>query len=235
MDEQTGRKYYVSRKPEILAVFDEHSRAWKPFLIARYGGDFASTILREARAEEEALIPEIPYIGGDENHMTRHLVRSTTSLSFYKAMKARGRTPKETGKIIYDSVVATVNQPDAPIRHRRKLSLKEIAEREKVRARKSQERIYPGDWVYDFVEGDGVGFDYGIDFLECGTQKLYHAHRADEFLPFYCFLDFPMSKAAGSGLARTMTLAEGYGKCNFRYKRGREDYPDWPPPFLNRK
>lgn len=234
MEKLTGRDYYIAQKSDILAMFDEHARAWKPFIVAQYGEDFAETILKEARSEQEALISEIPYIGGDENNMTRHLIRSTTSLAFYKAMKKRGKTAVEAGNIIYDAVVMVVSDPGAPIRNRPKLSREETIKRGKERARKSQERCYPGDWVYEFIEGDGVEFDYGYDFLECGTQKLYRAHDADEFLPFYCFLDFPMSKAAGSGLARTMTLAEGHEKCNFRYKRGRETYPEWPPPFLEK-
>jgi hypothetical protein len=89
---EMGRAYYLSRRAEILAVFDTHAQAWKPFLVSRYGDDFANAILREARREHEVLIPEIPYIGGDENPMTRHLIRSTTSLAFYKAMKRRGKT-----------------------------------------------------------------------------------------------------------------------------------------------
>jgi hypothetical protein len=31
---------------------------------------------------------------------------------------------------------------------------------------------------------------------------------------------------------RTMTLAEGAAKCDFRYKRGREVTQGWPPDFL---
>ena len=96
-----GRDYYIARKSEILAIFDDHAQAWRPFIISQYGGNFANTILREAREEHEALISEIPYIGGDENDMTRHLIRSTTSLAFYRAMKARGKTAGETGEIIY--------------------------------------------------------------------------------------------------------------------------------------
>ena len=235
MDKQIGKKYYMSRKSEILAMFDDFAQAWKPFIVSRYGHNFANTILREARAELEALIPAIPYIGGDENHMTRHLIRSTTSLAFYKAMEARGKTAEETGKIIYDSVVERVSQPNAPIRKRPKLSSEERMRESKERAKWHQERRYPGDWVYEVVEGDGVEFDYGIDFIECGTQKFYHAQGADEFLPFYCFLDFPMSKASGSGLARTMTLAEGYEKCDFRFKKGGKTEQEWPPPFLERE
>jgi len=235
MDKQTGEEYYMSRKSEILAIFDDHAQAWKPFIIKQYGDEFADTILREARAEHEALIPEIPYIGGDENHMTRHLIRSTTSLALYEVMKSRGKTAQETGKIIYDAVVERVNDPSMAARFRDERSPEERRRKEKQRVKWHRKRRYPGDWIYEFVEGNGVEFDYGYDFVECGSQKLYHAHGADEFLPFYCFLDFPMSKASGLGMIRTMTLAEGYEKCNFRYKKGRKTFPEWPPPFLERK
>ena len=159
--------------------------------------------------------------------MTRHLIRSTTSLAFYKAMEARGKTAEETGKIIYDAVVESVSHlPPLP-----PMSPKNL-ERKKEQARESQERRYPGGWVWEFVEGDGVEFNYGYDFTECGTQKLYHAQGADEFLPFYCFLDFVTYRTPGWGFARTMILAEGYEKCDFRFKRGGKTERGWPPPFL---
>ena len=227
MNEQMGREYYMSRRSEILALFDTHAQAWKPFIVSRYGDDFADTILREAHEQHEALIPEISYIGGGENPMTRHLIRSTTSLAFYKAMEARGKTAEETGKIIYDAVVESVSHlPPLPPMSPENL------ERKKEQARESQERRYPGGWVWEFVEGDGVEFNYGYDFTECGTQKLYHAQGADEFLPFYCFLDFATYRTPGWGFIRTMTLAEGYEKCDFRFKRGGKTERGWPPPFL---
>jgi len=229
MNEQEGKEYYLSRKSEILTQFDTHAKAWRPFLAASYGDKFAEAVLKDAREQYEALIPEIPYIGGDENPMTRHLVRSTTSLVLYKVMKARGKTAEEVGKVVYGAVVEVVNQ--LPPRPTKELSAEYIA-KEKQQAQKSQERHYPGDWVWEFVVGDGVEFDYGYDFLECGTQKLYHTHNADEFLPFYCYLDFVTSRTPGWGFARSMTLAEGYEKCDFRYKKGGETKRAWPPPFL---
>jgi hypothetical protein len=221
------RGYYRSREAGILAIFDTHAQAWKPFIVSRYGDDFAGAILREARTEHEALIPEIPYIGGDENPMTRHLIRSTTSLAFYRAMKMRGKTAEDTGRIVYDAVVESVRHlpPSAPL-------TAEDMDRKGEQARQSHERRYPGGWVWAFVEGDGVEFDYGYDFVECGSQKLYHAQGADEFLPFYCFLDFVTYRTPGWGFVRTMTLAEGHEKCDFRFKRGGETARAWPPPFL---
>jgi len=216
MGEQSGTGYYTVRKPEILALLDDHARAWGPFLVARYGADLARAILREAHQEHERLISQLPYIGGDENPMTRHLLRSTTSLALYKAMSAHGKAPEEAGKILHDAVSERLSH--LPISSAQPLSSEEIrAKREE--AGRSQERRYAGDWVWELVEGDGVEFDYGYDFLECGTQKLYHAQGAAEFLLFYCALDFLTTRPSGRELGRTGTLAEGYERCDFRLKR----------------
>ncbi|HEY31875.1 MAG TPA: L-2-amino-thiazoline-4-carboxylic acid hydrolase [Dehalococcoidia bacterium] len=226
------KHYYLAQKPEIMLQFDTHAKAWRPFLAERYGDKFADTALEDTRQQYEALIPTIPYIGGDENPMTRHLVRSTTSLVLYKVMKARGKTAEEVGKIVYDAVETSVNQmPPLPSPEFNT----EFTVEEKEQARKSQERRYSGDWVWEFVKGDGVEFDYGRDFLECSTKKLYYAHGADEFLPFYCYLDFVTHRTIGWGFTRTKTLAEGDERCDFRWKKGGETKKGWPPPFLKRK
>ncbi len=132
------------------------------------------------------------------------------------ALKARGESAEAVGRLLYDAVAARVRSlpppsPEGP-------SAEKMAE-EKAQARRSQARRYPGDWVWEFVEGDGVAFDYGYDFVECGTYKLYHAHGAAEFLPYYCRLDYATFRRPGWVFLRTMTLAEGYGKCDFRFKK----------------
>lgn len=223
----TGSGYYTSQKAEILAIFDEHAQNWRPFMVNRYGEQFTDTILKEAREQTEVLIPKTPYIGDDDNPMTHHLIRSTTSLALYKVMKAHGKTARETGKIIYDAVVEVIKQlpfsPSGP-------PPPEFIQKKKEEAKKSQERRYPGDWVWEFVEGDGREFDYGYDFYECGVQKYYQAQGANELLPYFCFLDFVTVRASGQVLMRTMTLAEGGEKCDFRFRSTEEDQ-EWPLPF----
>ena len=228
MNKSKDQEYYISRQSEILALFDDFAQGWKPFILSRHGDDFAETILREARERLEALIPEIPYIGGDENSMTRHLIRSVLNLALYQAMKARGNTARETGQIVYDATVEYVkNHPFSPAQP---LSLEAIRTK-REQAQESQERRYPGDWVWEFIEGAGQEFDYGYDFFECGTQKLYHAQGADAFLPYYCFLDFVTTRKSGQTLIRSMTLATGDEKCDFRFKPARTTEQAWPPPF----
>ena len=144
-------------------------------------------------------------------------------------MKAHSIPVKDTGKIIYDAITEQVRH--LPVSPAQPLSPEDI-QMKMEQAKKSQKRHYPGDWVWKFVEGDGVHFDYSYDFIECGTQKLYHEKGADEFLPFYCYLDFVLERTTGWGFTRTMTLAEGHDKCDFRWKKGGETQKGWPPPFL---
>jgi hypothetical protein len=226
------KEYDVVRKSELLRRFDEESQYWRPAIVGRFGRRVADTVLREAYEEFEALIPQIPYIGGDENHLTESLIGSVRYLALYKAMKKHGNTAEETGKILYDAILTRIDEPRVAIPSSQRLTTEQLMERRRKRAERSQERRYPQDYVYEFVAGDGEEFDYGYDFSECAAQKFYHAQGADEFMPFYCYLDFPESRLDGSGLSRTMTLAEGHEKCNHRFKKGREAKLEWPPPFL---
>ncbi len=232
MSNRVGTDYYTSRKRELLQRFDRDAQRWKPVIARQYGDDLAETIPQEAREQFEALIPHIPYIGGDENHLSGSLLSSARCLALYKAMKARGKTAEETGKVLYDAVMSRLPEPLPEIPSDQRLTPQQLMERRRRRAERTQLRQYAEDWVYEFVEGDGEEFDYGYDFFECATFKFYHAQGADEFLPFYCFLDFPESRVAGLGLSRTMTLAEGHQKCDHRFKQGRKSEQEWPPPFV---
>ena len=220
MANQEHDNYYASRKAEMLEGFDRAAQRWKVTLSQRYGDGFAEAVLQEARAEFKALVPAIPYIGGDENHLTGSLIGSVRCLAFYRAMKARGKPAAETGKVLYDAVQAHPDDYALQIPTAQRLSRDELMKRRRAGATRSQERRYAWDWVYEFVEGDGEAFDYGYDFLECATDKFYRAQGAGEFLPFYCFLDFLKCELDGLGLSRTTTLAEGGERCDHRFKEG---------------
>lgn len=181
MNNKASAEYYLSHKSEIMMQFDTHAQAWKPFLVQKYGNEFTDAVLRETRQQYEAMISTIPYIGGDENPMTRYLIRSTTSLMLYKVMKACGKTAEEVGKIIYDAVEASVSQ--LPRLLGQELTPEFRAE-EKELARRSQERRYSADWVWEFVEGNGVEFDYGRDFLErCISSGPAHYASFSRYFP----------------------------------------------------
>lgn len=222
--------YYLARRADIAALFGEHSRSWRPFLQAQYGLPFAESVTEEACQEFDLIIAGLPYIGGDDNPMTRHLLRSTTSLALYKAMRARGESAHDTGHIVYQAVRLAVSR--LPRQRFEGLSAAE-AEAKRQEAALSAERRYPGDWVWQFVQGDDLCFDFGYDFIECGTHKLYAGHGACEFLPYYCYLDFVTHRMEGWGFFRPTTLAEGGDRCRFRYKRGGQTDAGWPPALAH--
>lgn len=71
-----------------------------------------------------------------------------------------------------------------------------------------------------FIEGDGKNFDYGIDYTECANVKFIRAQGAMELAPYTGATDKVVSEKLGWGLKRTMTLADGKAKCDFRFKQG---------------
>jgi hypothetical protein len=150
----------------------------------------------------------------------------------YRALKRHGKSAEEAGRISYEIVevqLASIPRWLLPLL-RLSQSRKYASNNMTKFAAESQKRLYPEDWVWSYVKGDGKEFDSGTDMTECAIVKFLHAQGADELAPFLCRVDFATSRAFGMGLVRTTTLAEGGQKCDFRYKRGRETAPGWPDP-----
>jgi hypothetical protein len=225
------KNYYVKRKKDLLKEFEKDVKRWSPFLLKEYAEIQTYRIMLTAREEFEKLISQIPYIGGNENAFTKNLVDSVRYLALYKAMKNYDFNVIEIGKIIYEGYLKKASEP-LNIPKDKWLTPEQRLEQSKQGAMRSQEKHYPGDYVYTFVPGDGKKFDHGFDFTECASQKLYHVHGADELLPYYCYLDFVAAEVRDFGFTRTMTLWEGHGRCNHRFKAGRKTKAGWPPPFV---
>ncbi len=216
--------YYLSRRKNLLRSFNRASRWVLASLVNRYGREFSNAIVEKARKEYEALIPQIPFIGGAQNRWTGDLVESVQILALFRAMKARGKTPRETADVIHEGMQIRLAQyPRFLLRLAGKLQFTRLfLNRLQRQAIETQKRAYPDNFVAEVVPGDGKDFDWGIDFTECAIHKFYKAQNAVEFLPYVCKLDYLTSTAFGLGLMRTMTLADGQERCNPRLKQGRE-------------
>lgn len=83
-------------------------------------------------------------------------------------------------------------------------------------ARASHERQYENDWVVDVLTRTD-DFELGYDYHECGICKLCRDEGCPELAKYLCRLDFVMADIMGMKLERTMTIAEGHSKCDFRY------------------
>lgn len=212
---------YLSRKKEWLRSFDKLLARVQPWVKYWLGEEQAVRFMHDSRQEYEFLIPRIPFIGNSFLALSFYMP-VTRYLAVYRALQKQGRTVEEAGCLIY-----RMGREEAlaiPPLGRRLMEviwfsrwLRRLA---KKRAIRSQQRIYPANFVMEFVEGDGKEFDYGVDYLECANCKFLQAENAFEIAPYVCATDKPISELMGWGLYRTTTIADGAPTCKFRFKKG---------------
>lgn len=212
------RDYYESKKSEFFIQFNEFCNRVGILIENEYGAEFRNRVMGEIKEEYESIFEELPYIGGDGNSLTFDLVSAAESLALYKVLKRHHRPLEEIGKLAYqaeEEYLMNNRELIPPMTHPKYIFYVKRAAEESLKKR------YPEDWVYEFIDGNDE-FDFGTYFTECGIQKLFHEHDADEFTPYLCAMDMIMSECGNLGLERTQTLAEGGDMCDFRYKGGRK-------------
>jgi hypothetical protein len=217
---ETGHDYFPSREPQLLRDFDVAVRRARPVLV-QFAGQQAHAWIVQARQEYRTLIPQLPFVG-TRQPFVEFIITGGWFLAVYRVLQAQGWTVEQTGQLIYRIDEAFVKAyPRFVTRFMgRRIFSPAYIEDARRRAAESQQRPYPGGWIAEFVEGDGQTFDYGVDYLECGLCKLLASQGAPELAPYLCVADVQYSEAFGWGLQRTQTLAEGHGRCDFRFKKG---------------
>jgi hypothetical protein len=212
--------YYVKHKKRLLWEFDLVAKFARSVTEKYFDGN-ADAVLAEARREFEGLIPPLPDVGGRQP-FTEFVVFTGMLLAVYWIGKAHGQTVEQTGVMIHEFGRAFLKSfPPFLLRLLMPTSFsRKSFDRLQKRAIESHARRYPEGYVFDFLEGDGVHFDYGVDYLECASCKFLAKQGASEIAPYLCPVDILYSNALGWGLMRTQTLAEGAERCDFRFKRG---------------
>jgi len=214
--------YYVKRKFRFMLEFDLVARSARS-VADRYYGEDANARIADMRREFENLIPQLPYIGGKQP-FTEFIVFTAMFLAMYRVNKGQGKTAEQTGEMMFEFGRAFLRSYPVILVYlfgRMNFSRRylDIVRKGAV---ESQQRQYPEGSVINFIEGDGESFDYGVDYIECASCKFLTKHGAPELAPYLCPVDILFSNTLGWGLTRTMTLAEGAEKCNFRFKKGRK-------------
>lgn len=228
--------YYLSQKNKLLKDLAGFARLMQPELAARYGEPLAVKMRQDTLAEYEKLLPHFPYIGGKANPLTTNLVQAGYVLALYRALQAHGGTVEEAGELSCLALERKLKQIPAFVRRwlgQWAYSPARV-QKMKARAQASQARRYPGDWVFEVIEGDGKAFDVGMTYTECGIDKFMRSQGAAELMPYLCNLDYVTFAALGMGLVRTKTLGWGCDCCNFRIQRKGVAPPAWPPRFVER-
>ncbi len=226
-----------SRQTEkLVGKFDRLLKRSGGALVDRFGEQTAAVMREEMLDEYRRLIPEVPYIGGRRNIHSDALALASRALATYRVVVRHGGSLEDAGELLHRMVKAEMERIPKVLRHwigRQRFGRLRRRKLEKA-ARRSQARRYPGDWVFERIDGDGETFDFGIDYTECGIVKYLHAQGADELCPYGCDLDYVMFEAIGIGLRRTKTLAWGCDRCDFRLSKHGVTSAPWPPEFVER-
>lgn len=97
MEDLESKNYYTLLQPRLLEELSQILAAGNEVVVSKYGKEFADEFVFEALNEFKKLIPNIPYIGGDANPFTGHLLFSVQFLSFYKVIRRKGIDKDECG------------------------------------------------------------------------------------------------------------------------------------------
>lgn len=221
--------YYVANKDRLLADFKGVCAGAGTWLSARTAEPTAKAVAADALRRYETLLPGMPDIGGQANRNQPFLTMAGWLTALTLAMREKGMPAKDAGRLLYDLYAADWSAVPPQKARAMGASLFEPAYFASLEdwAATSQKRRYPGDWVGTAVPGDGKTFDLGYDYTECGAVKYFKAQGVAEVAPYFCLNDFLASRAQGTGLVRTGTLAEGAPRCDFRYKRDRPVTQNW--------
>ena len=207
-----------------LEDFDRTAELLRGDLVDRYGESEAAALVREARNCYAEILPQVVWIDARQGlALNAFLSITAQELAVYQAVSARGGDAAEAWEICHRAIrLRTARMPKWKRRLLGRFLFSRPARRV-VRRRALREQIVrAGDFEVRSVQGDGTDFDFGIDYLRCGNLELALKVGAEPFAPYLCMSDIALSDAFGWGLVRTETLADGCGRCDFRFKQGGE-------------
>lgn len=214
--------YYISKQSKLLKKFDKISVRIEKKIAKYYSEKFASKIKKEARAEFESIIPEIPYFSGTINIFRELIIMSAWGVSFYKPMKKSGKTVEEIMMVVYEATEEIHKSISKPLRWLlRKFIFNPIFL--KI-AQISSRNVsgHPDGWKIEYKKGDNKGCDWYFKATECAIVKFFNKQGVSE-LAYYCnFIDYIQSNIIGMGMQQLSCIGAGDKTCVECMKQGRE-------------
>jgi len=234
MTTDNGQDYYIKKIPELMKKYNKVEVQLAETLTSYFNNSKIQDLLVEIRKACEALIPDLPYIGGDTNPTTQNLIDSACSLPILLSLEKEGISMRDMAKIIYKTFESFYNltSPEKRQQIRDFYFSEDMCEITRKASSVSQLRKYPEDWVYTYVEGDGISFNYGYDIIECGIVKFYKQIGAERFTPIICLTDYANFRSLGVGFKRIQKISTGDTICDFRFKKDFDTPSGWPPDDL---
>ncbi len=167
-----------------------------------------------------AILPEVPYIGGQHNPLTEDLLGAAYEMGFYSLMERQGWDLEKISGIDKAASREVVRRKIAGLGLETVRGFVLDGETLERGAEVFKKMGFPDNWAYEVVmPGVDERFDTGINYTQCPIVGLYRKFGKEKFLPFICSNDFPVFEEMGISLERSQTLAEGAPMCDFRFRR----------------
>ncbi|QVL36354.1 L-2-amino-thiazoline-4-carboxylic acid hydrolase [Aminirod propionatiphilus] len=164
-----------------------------------------------------ALLPELPYIGGEDNPLTENLLGAAYEMGFYELLEERGLDVEAVAAVNRAALALYTRQKCPP---EGRAAMREAFFRAPSGGPDGPRKAFDGDWAARRVEpGEGDGFDFGVDYSRCAIVDLYRSRGAQRFLPYLCANDYAVFEELGLCLERTETIGNGASRCDFRFRR----------------
>ncbi len=229
--------FYVRKKSKFMRSFDERLVVVKNELRKKFDDKKSEDLISQMKVEFEKILPDILYIGGQKNPTTLVLVKCMSDLAIFRTLEKIGFSFREIGEFHYNYAIAThILRKEALEKAGRDPSEYPFdpvyMDYQKKLTEETQLKLYPDDWVMDFVEGDGKTFEWGWDITECGVQKAFKKLGDEKYLPFICLGDYYEAEGLGYGFSRDQTLGFGAPLCTHRFVKNYKTPRAWPPDDL---
>lgn len=235
--ESSGSNYYMTHKKKMMKFFKTITKRSTKTINTKFNDKLDAQIMDDIKMEYEKLLPHIPYIGGIEP-WTKQLLLTTIFLSVYKKLSTLGNSAEEAWEVCNTIMEVQLNSIPRLVR---KIIKRSVFSKKQMRTYKrqsliSQNRFYPQGDVFDFIEGDNISYDYGIDIIECAKVKFLKEQQAMEFMPYVCLIDKLWAEIFEYSLIRKGTIADGCDICDFRLRKDgpvKVESPVWKNKWIN--
>ncbi len=234
MSEKIKTNFYIRRKSRLLGLFKENLEVAKQLLLEKLDEEKVESLLVNVIKEYDKILPEAQYIGGNKNPFTSYLVGAVETFSIVRVLENEGIPYREIGEFIFRYYELINEKREENLKkvgqsHSDQIFTPDYIKFMKDFAKMSHEKTFPGDWVLEFIDGEGKPFTYGFDFSQCGSNELAKKLGMEKYMPFICLADFAEATTAGFGFTRTQTLSNGAPICDHRYIKGESTPRAWPP------
>lgn len=234
MSQNIKPNFYIRKKAALLVRFKENLNIAKNLLLNIFDQNKVDSLLNIMEEEFEKILPKAQYIGGNTNPFTSFITGAVEMFSMMRVLENEGVSFREIGKFSFEyneksNEIREQNLEKLGQKHSEQIFTPDYLNFMKDVAKKSQERIFPGDWVFEFIDGKDEPFTYGYDFTQCGVHELAKKLGMEKYMPFMCLADFIEATAAGFGFTWTQTLGNGAPLCDHRFIKGGTTPRAWPP------